>query len=78
MLVSLPETAASSSGLVGAGEVYDLSLTDRTAGVWLGSSTTKLIFYPTITTDNPWGADPSIGLASGDLLYGSITYEAAS
>lgn len=74
--ITLPVTAASANGLLGAGFILDASAAFYN-GSWRGSSTTALRFESDDTNFNGWGATPSIALAASDVLSGLITYEIA-
>jgi len=76
--VSLPVTAAATNGVNGAGWIYDESVTTRYSGVWTGSSTSVVALVHDASGANTWGNAPTTALASGDLVVGSIIYEAAS
>jgi hypothetical protein len=77
--VTLPVTAAIGEGAsCGAGRVYDLSTTTSYGGAWRIVSTTRMWFSGDWSAGTGWGNAPNIALASGDILEGSITYEAAS
>lgn len=78
--VTLPVTAAGTQGVIGAGIILDGSVGSADTGSWRGASTTTVQFESSVASVAPqgWGANPSIALANGDTLIGSITYEAAS
>jgi hypothetical protein len=75
--VTTPVTAVSGFSLHGSGAVYDTSASAWTTAHIQGSSATAVLF----TTDgvaSGWGQTPSIALASGDVLIGQVTFEAAT
>jgi hypothetical protein len=74
--LTLPVTAASANGVVGAGLILDTGAAAY-GGSWRGASTTTVQFESDATGFLGWGNTPSIALASGDNLNGSITYEIA-
>jgi len=76
--VTLPVTAASALGACGAGRLFDTSTTTSYGGAWRTVSTTRMWFSGDWSAGTGWGNAPNIALASGDILEGSITYEAAS
>jgi hypothetical protein len=76
--LTLPVTAANTNGVSGGGTVFDTSTSTSYSGIWIGVSTTAVALVGDWSGVNAWGAAPSVALASGDLLRGSITYEAAS
>ena len=77
--VTLPVAAVSAAAIVGVGLVIDAGSRDYNATI-IGTSTTQVELRSGIsgTTTAGWGLTPSIALASSDVLYGQITYEAAS
>lgn len=77
--VSLPFTAAGSVGThAGVMLVYDSSTTTRYNGnAELNSTTTCALSYNQAST-SLWGTLPNIALAVGDIIRGTITYEATS
>lgn len=78
--VSLPVPArAANAFAAGAGYFYDASMSGIRAGAWhLASTTATHLFITDSTGFNSVGVNPAVGLASGDVLSGTITYEAAS
>jgi hypothetical protein len=76
--ISLPLPAASSGfESIGAGWVYDTSTSTRYGGEWTILSTTTIALIGDWSGANTWGLTPNVGLASGDILTGTIVYEAA-
>jgi len=80
VVFSLPATAASSSGVIGIGYIDDDSATARFAGRVALASTTTFVLQPTSTDvrGSLGSATFTAGLASGDTIKISGTYEAAS
>lgn len=79
VLVSVPVTAADAQGMQGSGLIIDASTATSYTGTWNGSSTTTVRLLNDLSAaTGGWGAAPSIALASGDTIRGSVTYEAAS
>lgn len=77
--VTLPVTAANANGLTGSGSVFDASTQNHYPCTLSGASTTTLHFqYVTSATNAQWGASPNLALASSDVLYGFLVYEAAT
>ena len=76
--ITLPATAASASGVIGAGWLYDTSTTTRYAGAWTSTSTSVVALIHDAGGLSPWGTAPSLAIASGDSVWGQIAYEAAS
>lgn len=76
--ITLPVTAASSSGVSGSVTIYDLSTTTRYSGQANGASAgTTCNFIGDWSSNNAWGNTPNLALASGDIIRGQISYEAA-
>lgn len=78
--VSLPVTAATGAYGVGVGGVVDVSTGNVYAGTSvLNTTTTAVIAWPTASADPYLGvAGFTAALASGDIVYVSGTYEAAT
>lgn len=76
IVLTLPVTAASASGVVGASGFLDTG-TQYYTGIVYGASTTTLGLYTHAGTA-AFGVNPAVTVASGDIWYGSVTYEAAS
>lgn len=76
--VTLPATAASATAAaVGSGLIYDASVPQKFISTMAMVTTTTIAFETDSSTTDAWGASPSVALASGDVLMGSVTYEAA-
>jgi hypothetical protein len=75
--LTLPVTAAAAQ-LAGVGQVFDTSTSTRYTSTLELSSTTALQFVGDWSGTSAWGTSPNLALASGDILRGSITYEAAT
>lgn len=75
--VSLPFATSGLFYVVGNGWVYDLSANLMYSGGWTTDGTNVYIHTDGFA-GGAWGINPSIGLASGDLLSGSCVYEAAT
>ena len=83
VLVSTPVTAAASTLVIGTGWINDTSASTYYGGVAYLASTTTIALLPSATNANgvalgQTGAGFSAGLASGDLINISGTFEAAS
>jgi hypothetical protein len=76
--LTLPATAASVSGVVGTGFIYDSSTTTKYNGTWTALSTTQVVLQGDWSGANSWGVTPNLALAASDVIQGSITYEAAA
>jgi len=78
MQVSLPVTGVTGSGR-GSGFFYDASLTDvRLTTVFLSSSTAvRFLVEESTSVSDGLGTNPSLALASGDVLSFSLIYEAS-
>jgi hypothetical protein len=74
--VTLPVTAASASAMVGHGQVFDSGAQQYPCTIQ-ASIATQVAFSPD-GVGNLWGITPSLALASGDILRGTVTYEAAT
>lgn len=72
--VSLP--AAAAGAVYGNGYIYDSSTTTY-YNVTAQNTGTDLQFVPDITTNQAWGSNPNVALASGDLIKISLTYDTA-
>lgn len=76
--LTLPVTASSSSAVVGGGTIIDASVSNY-AGAWQGASTTTVNFLANAGgAGSSFGLSPNVAIVSGDVLKGSITYEAVS
>jgi hypothetical protein len=75
--ITIPVTAATSA-LVGVAQIFDTSTSTRYSSVLELASTTTAKFTGDWSGTVGWGTSPSLALASGDVLRGSITYEAAT
>jgi hypothetical protein len=76
--VSLPVTAAKSSGIIGSGTVFDNSLlSHRGSLARLVTTSTFDFIEPASGTLNPVGQTPNFGLASPDTVAAAVIYEAA-
>jgi hypothetical protein len=78
VLVGLPVTAAASGVMSGAMLIYDLSTTTRYHGGAELQSTTTLGLSSDGVNTGVWGVTPSVALASGDIIRGTVSYEAAA
>lgn len=76
--LTLPVTAVSAFAGSGSGQIYDTSTATRYSATLQMSTTTTVSFVGDWSGNAAWGATPNLALASGDLIRGSITYEAAS
>ena len=78
--ISLPVTAASASGVVGTGNYNDAG--SITACTLIGSTTSVVFMVDTDPAgfggDSGGSYPQTLTVGSGDILKGSITYEAAS
>jgi 3',5'-cyclic AMP phosphodiesterase CpdA len=78
MTLTLPVTAATSGLVVGNIEFYDTSTTTHNfGGAYLSSTTLLTGMNDSTALDSRFGVFPSVALASGDILRGIATYEAA-
>lgn len=77
--VSIPVTASSTTALTGVAVLFDSS-TNTSYSCVMGASTAggPLFFRHDTAGSGAWGQTPNLAIASGDTIYGSITYEAAS
>jgi hypothetical protein len=74
--VTLPFTAASTAGAIGAGQFFDSSATDIRLLV-VQSSTTLASFVADDSTNDALGATPSVALGNNDVISFSIMYQVA-
>lgn len=77
LVLTLPVTAVSGAGGGGAGMVYDFSTTTRYSAHIEFATPTTAIFVGDWSGASGWGAVPNLAIASGDVLRGTVTYEAA-
>lgn len=75
--VGLPVAAASTNGIQGTGNIVDASAPQRYTAFCAGVSTTTFVFATDTASTSAWGVSPTTALASGDILYAQLTYEAA-
>lgn len=77
--ISIPVSASAATAITGSGIIFDTSTSTSYAGVFNASLAGGPV---TLRGDwsgtGSWGSQPVLALASGDTIYGSITYEAAS
>jgi hypothetical protein len=76
--LTIPVTADVANYVVGGGAVYDASGPTNYSGAWQLTSTTTIALLGENTTGAGVGAAPSFALASGDVLTGTIIYDAAT
>ncbi len=80
--VTLPFTAAAVEGLSGSGFIFDLSASIVYPGILSGISTTTFGFYAADVQSGAGGylgvGNFSAALASGDIIRGTVTYEATT
>jgi hypothetical protein len=76
--LTLPVAAASTNGIGGSGYVFDTSLTTPYVCHIIGASTTTINFTSDSSGGSAWGTLPNLALATGDIIRGAISYEAAS
>ena len=76
MTVSLPFTASNYNGALGTGVFYDDSATDMQLTTVVQNSTTTVRFVTDASTSSTsgLGANPSLALASNDVISFSIVY----
>lgn len=68
--VTTPVTLASTSAILGNADFYDASTTTHYNGTVYAASSTSIRLFVDVTTNAAWGANPNVGLASGDVLRG--------
>lgn len=69
--------AAVSSQVFGSGSIYDSSVTTTyNASAQMNGSDFQ--FVPDVTTNQAWGANPNVAIASGDVIRFLIIYEATA
>lgn len=78
VVAGLPVEAASANSMNGAGQIFDTSTTTRYGGLWIGSGATAVVLAGDWAGASGWGVNPNVALASGDVITGTITYEAAT
>jgi hypothetical protein len=76
--LTLPVTASATEATAGAGLFFDSSTSTQYGGAWVGTTTTQVLFAGDWAGTGAWGTAPNLAIASGDVLRGQITYEAAS
>jgi hypothetical protein len=74
--ITLPFTAATNSGAIGAGQFFDSSATDVRLLVASGSATT-VIFVADDSTTGALGTTPSVALGNNDVISFSVMYQVA-
>ena len=75
--LGVPTTAASTLVVVGTCQIFDASASTSYAGNCLALSTTTVAFVGDWAGANVYGTQPSIALGAGDLIKGTLMYEAA-
>lgn len=79
VLVGLPVAAAAAGGASGFGWIFDASTATRYAGSFgVAGGGVTVEFVGDWSAANVWGVVPAIALAAGDLIAGTIIYEAAA
>jgi hypothetical protein len=78
IVLTVPVTAAAINGLSGQARFYDTSTVTSYVVQASGNATTTVVFYHDTSTASALGAAPAVTIANGDVLTGSITYEAAA
>jgi len=76
--LSLPVSIFTQISVIGSGWVYDASTNTRYAFIAEVNSSNSISLVGDWSTGFAWGAVPSLGLANGDQIRGSLTYEADS
>jgi len=77
VLMGLPVTASGSLKSVGTCAIYDTSASTTYGGTCTSLSTTTVGFVGDWAGANTWGSQPSLALASGDVIRGTLMYETA-
>lgn len=78
VVVSLPVTAAASNRICGTGMILDSSASTFYSGMALQQSTTTCAIIPHNATSSLGAAAFTAGLASGDVIYVNLSYEASA
>jgi len=77
--LTVPVTAATGALMGGGnGALFDTSENDLYSGSWISAGTTTVSLVGDWAENLTWGQAPNLALATGDVLSGSIMYEAAS
>lgn len=76
VVLTIPVLAANLEGISGSALILDQSASAWYNAQIVGNSTSS--FYFIGDWGAPWGAQPSLAAASGDVLRGTVAYEAAS
>jgi hypothetical protein len=75
--VSLPVTAKSTIGIQGNMSLYDSSASTPYNGFAFGATTTTIQSAGDWAGTGVWGTTPNVAIASGDVIWLNLTYEAA-
>lgn len=79
LLVGLPVAAVATGPAIGVGWIYDASATTRyVVAATVDTSTSQVGFINDASANAIWGIAPNLGIASGDIITFTATYEAAS
>jgi hypothetical protein len=79
LYMSLPFAASDQTSVIGGGWIFDSSTATRYAYVAeMNTGQANIIFVGDWSAGNGWGNNPSLGIASGDQIRGSFTYETTS
>lgn len=70
--LTTPVTLASTGPSLGSGRIFDSSAPNSYIGSWIPLSTTTIRFFTGTASASAWGIAPSLALASGDSLHGSV------
>lgn len=76
VVLTVPVLAEALEGIGGSGLILDASTSVWYNAQLVGVSTSSLYFIG--DWGGPWGAQPALAAASGDVLRGTVTYEAAT
>ena len=77
VLMGLPVTALGFLKSVGTCAIFDTSASTTYGGTCTSLSTTTVGFVGDWSGANTWGSQPSLALANGDVIRGTLMFEAA-
>jgi hypothetical protein len=78
VLISIPVTAADTNVHIGSTFIFDTSASTGYSLIANLTTSTSFRMQGDSTQNAGWGFSPNIALASGDLISGTIVYQAAS
>ena len=77
LTTTIPIAAKNTIGIAGFGSIYDTSATNVYNGFGFLVTSTSVSFAGDWALGGTWGTNPNLAIASGDVIWLNLTYEAA-